>query len=126
MARVTIEDALGQCESRYELAVLLSYRAHMIASSSRSVVNNDNKFAVLALREVEAGKVNIPDLRDTVIRKYAEELQGNITNNTFLLDDTSVDNSVSFAVPESTVEHTVNLSDKGSGIDLGVEKDFFK
>ncbi len=120
VARVTIEEVLSQCESPYELAVLLAYRANAIATSNKTAVDANNKFAVLALREVEAGKVSIEELRDTVIRKYANELQGNVVNNNFLLDDASVDE------PIFDVEKKGNdVENNSTGIDLGVSKDFF-
>ena len=120
VARVTIEEVLSQCESAYELAVLLAYRANAIATSNKTAVDSDNKFAVLALREVEAVKVSIEELRDTVIRKYANELKGNVVNNNFLIDDTSVEE------PIFDVEKKDNsVENNSTGIDLGVSKDFF-
>ena len=63
MARVTVERAINQCDSRFELAVLVSYRAHAIANGSQVAVDSANKFAVLALREIEEGKIDIEELK---------------------------------------------------------------
>ena len=91
MARVTIERALQHCESRFELVTLLSYRAHEIAFGSETAVQADNKFAVMAVRELEAGKIDIDELRDTVIKKYAMESKFNVAANSFVINDYSSD-----------------------------------
>ncbi len=90
MARVTIERTLGECENRFELVVLVSYRAHAIACGSSSIVECSNKYAVSALREVEAGKIDINELRNTVIRKYALENDRATANNSFVINDFSL------------------------------------
>ena len=96
MARVTIERALNECENRYELVYLASYRAHAIANGSCAAVNSDNKFAVLALREFENGKIDINALKDIIIKKHTLETQAEISNDAFIADDHSVkyDNDV--------------------------------
>ena len=71
MARVTVERTLDKVDSRFELVVLTAYRAHAIYCGSQTLVNANDKYAILALREVESGKLDIEKLRDTVIRKYA-------------------------------------------------------
>lgn len=91
MARVTIERALERCESRFELVVLLAYRAHAIAFGSETAVQADNKFAVMAIRELEAGKIDVDELRNTVIKKYAFESQVNSSANSFIINDYSME-----------------------------------
>ena len=87
MARVTIERSLAKVNSRFELAVLTSYRAHAIACGSQTAVNANNKFAVLALREIENGKIDVDQLKATIVEKYALESQVNTAKNSFIIND---------------------------------------
>ena len=57
MARVTVEDCLGNVESRYELVHLATKRVKQLRTGRESLVRNKNKDIVSALREIAAGKV---------------------------------------------------------------------
>jgi len=57
MARVTVEDCLEKVPNRFALVHLAARRAKQILKGSRAMVPDDNKEAVLALREVAAGFV---------------------------------------------------------------------
>jgi len=53
MARVTVEDCLGNLRNRYELVLLASKRARQIALGSDPLVpENNDKPTVIALREI--------------------------------------------------------------------------
>ena len=133
MARVTIERALQYCESRFELVVLLSYRAHEIAFGSETAVQADNKFAVMAVRELEAGKINIDELRDTVIKKYAMESKFNVAKNSFVINDYSTENNEenddevdNLDVKSlSTSESTTKVGRKKKDNDLNLPSNYF-
>ena len=120
MARVTIERSLEKCESRFELVVLTSYRAHAIANGSQTAVNTDNKFAVVALREIEAGKIDMDELKKTVLEKYALDSKINASTNAFIIDDHSVRLG---DVNENDEDEKSN--DKSNHSSLNVDKDFF-
>lgn len=133
MARVTVERALQRCESRFELVTLLSYRAHEIAFGSETAVQADNKFAVMAVRELEAGKIDIDELRDTVIKKYAMESKFNVAANSFVISDYSsdedkesddeVDNVDAKSV--GTNENTTKVGRKKKDNDLNLPSNYF-
>ena len=89
MARVTIERLLDKVDSRFELVLLAAYRAHAIAYGSQAVVNTNDKYAVLALREMESGKVSVDELKDIVLKKYALEATTDTTSNSFVANDFS-------------------------------------
>ena len=55
MARVTIEDCLDSVDNRFALVLIASERARQIAQGQNSVVDANNKEAVMALREIAAG-----------------------------------------------------------------------
>lgn len=60
MARVTVEDCLDKEENRFALVVLAAARTRQIMKGARLQIEQHrfkNKPAVLALREIAAGKV---------------------------------------------------------------------
>lgn len=58
MARITVEDCLGQVTNRFALVLLVAKRAKQILKGSQlTVTSKDNKYIVHALREVAAGNV---------------------------------------------------------------------
>ena len=62
MARITVEDCLQHVRNRFELVHVASRRIRQLLKGSRPVVDNtftQNRIAVLALREVAAGKVKV-------------------------------------------------------------------
>jgi len=59
MARVTVEDCLGNVDNRFELVLLASKRARQIAYGKESLVAQENdKPSVVALREIAEGKMS--------------------------------------------------------------------
>ena len=59
MARVTIEDCLGQVSNRFKLILLASKRAEQLIKGANPLVDPDgDKPVVLALRESASGLVN--------------------------------------------------------------------
>lgn len=57
MARITIEDCLGDVSSRFELVALATRRARQLLKGAKPLVKTDNRDIVTALREIAAGKV---------------------------------------------------------------------
>ena len=76
MARVTVEDCVDKVENRFELVLLASHRARMIASGAPLTVDRDNdKNPVIALREIADQTVAPEDLKEDLIhslQKYVE------------------------------------------------------
>ncbi len=59
MARVTIEDCLGQVENRFELVILSAKRARQISYGAEPTLEPDNhKPTVMALRELAANTID--------------------------------------------------------------------
>lgn len=66
MARITVEDCLDHVENRFELVIVSSKRARQLATGGKTPmvpVEND-KFTVVALREIELGLVTPEILND--------------------------------------------------------------
>ena len=122
MARVTIERSLDKVNSRFELVVLAAYRAHAIAYGSQAVVNTNDKYAVLALREIEEGKIKIDDLRKIVLEKYAMETKFSTASHSF------VENDISFSEMGNDENNIAEGNDDNQlvkNVELNVDKDFF-
>ena len=66
MARVTVEDCLGKVENRFELVLLAAKRARQLARTAVAphVPQGNDKFTVLALREIAAGYTKFEDSRE--------------------------------------------------------------
>lgn len=68
MARVTVEDCVDKVENRFELVLVASHRARMIASGSPITIARDNdKNPVVALREIADQTVMPDDLKEDLI-----------------------------------------------------------
>jgi DNA-directed RNA polymerase omega subunit len=67
MARVTIEDCLEQVPNRFALIHLAFQRVEQIRSGAPLQIQSKNKEVVVALREIAAGKVDIPGELDLAL-----------------------------------------------------------
>lgn len=74
MARVTVEDCLEQEENRFALVVLASSRTRNLMKGAPALVNAKNKAAVIALREIAAGKVHFHRDSHEVVAEYIDEI----------------------------------------------------
>lgn len=76
MARVTVEDCVDKVENRFELVLLASHRARMLASGAQPLVTRDrDKNPVVALREIAEERIAPGDLKEEFIhslQKYVE------------------------------------------------------
>jgi DNA-directed RNA polymerase subunit omega len=74
MARVTVEDCLEQEENRFALVILAASRTRTLMRGEPAMVNARNKPAVMALREIAAGKVRFHRESSEVVAEYIAEL----------------------------------------------------
>jgi DNA-directed RNA polymerase subunit omega len=86
MARVTIEDCIKKVANRFELVVLASSRARDLASGASKSVNADDKYPVIALREIASDAIDMAALREQVImgkgyNSDEDEESENVTEN---------------------------------------------
>ncbi len=76
MARVTVEDCIEKVPNRYELLMVAAQRAKDIEQGSPlRVERNNDKNAVVALREIAEDKVSIEELQKSLVlnlQKYVE------------------------------------------------------
>ncbi|HPR06754.1 MAG TPA: DNA-directed RNA polymerase subunit omega [Denitromonas sp.] len=63
MARITIEDCLKRIPNRFQLTLAATYRARQLTTGNEPLIEIDradrDKPTVIALREIEAGKVGL-------------------------------------------------------------------
>jgi DNA-directed RNA polymerase subunit omega len=65
MARITVEDCLGNVENLFQLVLLAAQRARRLANGAEPTVAWENdKPTVVALREIAAGNITAEMLRE--------------------------------------------------------------
>lgn len=79
MARVTVEDCVLEVPNRFELVALASRRAKDIASGNSLTVDRDNdKDAVVALREIAEKTVSVSTLREEVVLNLQKRIKQDV------------------------------------------------
>ena len=77
MARITVEDCLDHVDNRFELVMVATKRARQIATQGKDplVEVNDDKPAVIALKEIELGLIDPKNLDvEEEVDELTEEL----------------------------------------------------
>lgn len=76
MARVTVEDCIDKVENRFDLVLIASHRARMISSGASITVERDNdKNAVVALREIAESTLAPEDLKEDFIHSLQKHVE---------------------------------------------------
>ncbi|AKK20679.1 DNA-directed RNA polymerase subunit omega [Candidatus Liberibacter africanus] len=87
MARTTVEDCVDKVENRFELVLLASHRArHLSQGAKPTVVVENDKDTVLALREIASGTLSADDLEEDFIHSLQKHVEVDEPDN-------AVDNS---------------------------------
>ena len=69
MARVTTEDCVGLIPNRFQLVIYACRRARdIIAGSPKNVDQENDKDTVIALREIAEKKVDLEEVKDSIIK----------------------------------------------------------
>ncbi|PNG26862.1 DNA-directed RNA polymerase subunit omega [Methylocella silvestris] len=76
MARVTVEDCVDKVENRFELVLLASHRARMIAAGAPITIDRDNdKNPVVSLREIADSTLTPDDLKEDLIQSLQKHVE---------------------------------------------------
>ncbi|MDB5570286.1 MAG: rpoZ [Hyphomicrobiales bacterium] len=76
MARVTVEDCIDKVENRFDLVLLASHRARLIAAGQPITVPRDNdKNPVVSLREIADSTMQPDDLREDLIHSLQKHVE---------------------------------------------------
>lgn len=121
MARVTVEDCVEVVENRFELVALAAERAKNIAAGAPITVDRDNdKNAVIALREIASATVSVEKLKETLVQdqqRYAnKEVDPEVEaeeNGGASEDDQAPSSCVSEASAKEAIDEISTLSGKG-------------
>jgi DNA-directed RNA polymerase omega subunit len=65
----TIDKCLKKVSNRFELAVIVAKRASEIDNASSSAIESKHKSSVVAMLELEEGKLNVAGIKETIITK---------------------------------------------------------
>ena len=76
MARVTVEDCVDKVPNRFDLVMIASHRAREIAAGSPLTLDRDNdKNAVVALREIADETQPVDELRERMIASIQTQIE---------------------------------------------------
>ena len=76
MARVTVEDCVDKMPNRFELVLVAAHRARALRSGSAiTVEREDDKDAVVALREIAERTISPNDMRERLIHSIQEQVE---------------------------------------------------
>ena len=85
MARVTVEDCILNVPNRFELVLLSAQRAKQISSGNPLTVDRDNdKDAVVSLREIADKTVSLEGLQETLIQSFFKRPVSDIADKKLL------------------------------------------
>ena len=76
MARVTVEDCVTKIPNRFELVMIAAQRARDVGAGAALSIDRDNdKNAVVALREIAEQAVPLEDLRESLVRGHQKRAE---------------------------------------------------
>ena len=68
MARITVEDCVTVVSNRFELCLVASNRAKSILSGASTQLDRKEKPAVISLREIADGLIDIDNVKGNIVR----------------------------------------------------------
>jgi DNA-directed RNA polymerase subunit omega len=76
MARVTVEDCVDKVPNRFELVMLAAHRARELAAGAQlTVVRDEDKNPVVALREIAEETQGAESLRERMIAAHQTQIE---------------------------------------------------
>jgi DNA-directed RNA polymerase subunit omega len=109
MARITVEDCVTIVPNRFELCLVASNRAKSILSGTGTTLDRKEKPAVIALREIAEGLVDVENIKLNIVRaiknrgiveiissndQITESISEETESGLELKDDTFVDENI--------------------------------
>ncbi len=73
MARVTVERSLEKIKNRFDLVIMATERAYSLLCGAKPLVDRDNRPDIIAIREIEEGKIDPEQLREEIQLKYSQK-----------------------------------------------------
>jgi len=76
MARITVEDCIDKMPNRFELVLVAAHRARSLGSGAAITIDReDDKDAVVALREIAEKTISAGDMREGLIHSIQEQVE---------------------------------------------------
>ena len=77
MARVTVEDCVDKIPNRFELVLMAAHRARALTTTGSAITieRENDKDAVVALREIAEKTISPGDLRERVIHSIQKQVE---------------------------------------------------
>jgi len=109
MARITVEDCVIVVPNRFELCLVASNRAKAILSGAPTSLDRKEKPAVISLREIADGLVDVENVKKNIVRsiknrgvvevvssndQITESMMEEAEPNLVLKDDTFVEENI--------------------------------
>jgi DNA-directed RNA polymerase subunit omega len=108
MARVTVEDCVDKLPNRFELVLVAAHRARALAQGAGITVERENdKDAVVALREIAEQTISAGDMREGLIHSIQNQVE--------------IDEPEAVAAPLLPQQMRQTLGRDSPGIDLVVD-----
>ena len=131
MARITVEDCIDKFPSRFELVLVASNRARKLHSGeSPTVVLDNDKNTVIALREIAAETITTDQLKNDLIEEYQtntfsedddiNEIEDNSDENT--TDEKEQDINETDDSNDQVLEES-NEDDSNDNLDISLDED---
>lgn len=118
MARVTVEDCIDKVDNRFELVLLASHRARMIASGSPLTVDRDrDKNPVVALREIADSRIQPEDLKEEFIHSLQKQVE---------VDEPEAETVPMIAAPGATRNQVNEVDDSNVAFDRMSEEELLR
>ena len=110
MARVTVEDCILNVPNRFELVLLSAKRAREIsAGSPLTVIRDNDKNPVVSLREISENSIDIPALRESLIRSLQKHVF--VENHESELDDETLNAADTISEWDEEMSHLASDDD---------------
>ncbi len=125
MARVTVEDCVRVVNNRFELVLLAAQRARDIAAGGSLTVDRDNdKDAVVALREVASQTVDFEELRRHISRGVNRHSDLNMEDDALLslVQESFNADMANPAEPEAEIEEIAFEDDSENTVEASAEE----
>ena len=113
MARITVEDCVTVVPNRFELCLIASSRAKSILSGAATMLDSKEKPAVISLREIAEGLVDVEGVRRNILRSIKNRggVEANAANEE-VLEAVSEESESALVLKDSTfVDENIQVDD---------------
>ncbi len=113
MARITVEDCVTVVPNRFELCLVASNRAKSILSGASTSIDNKEKPAVIALREIADHLVDVPSIKRNIVRAIKNRgVFDNSSSSQEITDSLNEESESSLVLKDNTfVEENIQVDD---------------